>query len=451
MFIHRIGFFRNFLHGIIPGRRFIQLGIQGFHEQGLARSRADLGAVAAALAVVRGNHDGKLAAVFGAHGRFGRIADLFRFRVVQQNRTDGSMRADESALVALDAFCHVPFRHVDGDAAFLKSRCANRERAVRVAGHDAYRQLVPFLTVYGNQNVIHEGVAGLLGFHFVLGVSPGRRHIDLHDGFDALVDGRVVHVHNVLAFHAVGSFHSILQVFHRVCQRNDVRQLEERGLHDHVDATAQTDGLRDLHRVDNIEVNMLLRNVLFYRCRQLFVQFFRSPAAVQQEVAALFQAGHNIIFINVGLVMNRHIVRVFDQVRLHDGLFAEAQVGNGDAAGLLGVIGEIALGIHIRMVTDDLDGALVGANGTVGTQAPEFAALGSLGGSVKDLGAGQGGIVHVIVNAYGEAVLRCRLTQVFNDRIHFGRCEFLGTQTETAAHDDRFHVALIERAAHIQV
>ena len=361
------------------------------------------------------------------------------------------MRANECALVALDTFRHIPFRNVDGDAAFFIGGSAYRERAVGMTGHDAYRQFVAFLTVNRNQDIIDERVAGLLRFHFVFCVSPGRRHIDLHDGFDAFVDGRVVHVNNVLAFLAVGFFHSILQVFHRVCQRNDIGQLKERGLHDHVDAPAQADGLGNLYRVNDIEVYMLLRNVLFHGSRQFLVQFFRFPAAVQQEVAALFQAGHNIIFVNIGLVVDRHIIRVFDQVRLHDGLFAETQMGNGNAAGFLGIVSKVTLGIHVGVVADDLDGALVGANGTVGTQAPELAALGSLQGSIKNLAAGQGCVVHIVGNANGTAVLRRSLTQVFDDRVHFGRREFLGTQTETAAYDDRFHVALIEGAADILI
>ena len=449
--LHGIRFFRHFIHRIIPGRRFVKLGIQRFHEQRLAGRRADLGAVAAALAVVRGNYHGKLAAVFYSHGRFGRIADLFRFRVVQQYRTDGSVRAHKGALVALDTFFHIPFRHVDGDAAFFVSGSANREGAVGVTGHDADRQLVAFLPVNRNQNIVDERIAGLFGFHFVFGIRPGSGNINFYNGFDAFVDGRIVHVNHVLAFHAIGCFHGVLQIFHRVGQRNDIRQFEERGLHDHVDAAAQTDGLRNLHRVNDIEINMLLRNVLFHGSRQFLVQFFRRPAAVQQEVAALFQAGHNIIFVNIGLIMNSHIVSVFNQVRFHDGLFAEPQMGYGNAAGFLGIVSEITLRIHVGVVADDLDGALVGANGTVGTQAPELAALGSLRGGVQDLAAGQGGVVHVVVNANGKAVLRRSLAQVFNDRIHFGGREFFGTQTETAAYDNRFHVALIERAADILI
>ena len=45
----------------------------------------------------------------------------------------------------------------------------------------------------------------------------------------------------------------------------------------------------------------------------------------------------------------------------------------GQAAGLLGVVLEVALRVHIGVVADDLDGVLVGADGTVGAQAVELA------------------------------------------------------------------------------
>ena len=55
------------------------------------------------------------------------------------------------------------------------------------------------------------------------------------------------------------------------------------------------------------------------------------------------------------------------------GLIAEAQVADGDAAGLLGVILEVGLDVLVGMVADDLDGVLVGANGAVAAQTPELA------------------------------------------------------------------------------
>ena len=53
----------------------------------------------------------------------------------------------------------------------------------------------------------------------------------------------------------------------------------------------------------------------------------------------------------------------------------EAQVGNGYAAGFFTVVGEVALSVHIGVITDDFDSALVGAYGTVTAQAQNLQPL----------------------------------------------------------------------------
>ena len=196
---------------------------------------------------------------------------------------------------------------------------------------------------------------------------------------------------------------------------------------------------------------MLFRNVLFDSSRQFLIQFFRGPAAVQQEVAPFFQAGHDIVFVNVRLIVNRHVIRIGDQIGFHDGFLTETQVGYGNTAGLFGVVGKIALGIHVRMVADNFDSALISANSAVGTQAPELAALGSLGSGIDNFCLRQGGMVHIIFNTYGETVLRFILPQVFDNGIHVGRSKLLGTQTEAPAYDSRMHVALVESVADVQI
>jgi hypothetical protein len=50
---------------------------------------------------------------------------------------------------------------------------------------------------------------------------------------------------------------------------------------------------------------------------------------------------------------------------------AEAQVRDRDRAGLLGVVDEVALGEVVRVLADDLDAVLVGADRAVGAQAVE--------------------------------------------------------------------------------
>ena len=80
--------------------------------------------------------------------------------------------------------------------------------------------------------------------------------------------------------------------------------------------------------------------------------------------------------------MAGHEVSLVDVVGALDGLVAEAQVRNGDAAGLLGVVLEVSLYVLVGVVADDLDGVLVGADGAVAAQAPELALDGAFSSGV---------------------------------------------------------------------
>ena len=85
------------------------------------------------------------------------------------------------------------------------------------------------------------------------------------------------------------------------------------------------------------------------------------------------------------------------------------------------------------MVADDLDGVLVGADGTIAAQAPELAldgALGSHAGSGLLLQAEVRDIIH---DADGELTLHLVLVQLVIDSEHGSRRGILGTQTVTAA------------------
>ena len=71
--------------------------------------------------------------------------------------------------------------------------------------------------------------------------------------------------------------------------------------------------------------------------------------------------------------MTGNEVSLCDIVGGLDFAVAETKVRNRNAAGFLTVILEISLNIFLGVVTDDLDGVFVGANGSVAAESPEFA------------------------------------------------------------------------------
>ena len=94
-------------------------------------------------------------------------------------------------------------------------------------------------------------------------------------------------------------------------------------------------------------------------------QIFRTPLAVQEKDAARFEAAEQVILIHVGRAVAGDIVRFADEVGFADRIGTETEMGNGHAAGFLGIVSKVSLGIHIRVIANNFDGAFVGADGAV--------------------------------------------------------------------------------------
>ena len=150
--------------------------------------------------------------------------------------------------------------------------------------------------------------------------------------------------------------------------------------------------------------------------------------------------------------MAGHEVRGVDQVRGLDRLLAKAQVADRDAAGLLGVIGEVGLRVEVGVVADDLDGVLVGADGAVRAEAVEQAALRAFRAGVDLLAQLEGGVGHVVHDAHGEVVLRGVGLEVVEHGLDHRGVELLGAQAVAAAdHGDIALARFAKRRAHVQV
>ena len=89
------------------------------------------------------------------------------------------------------------------------------------------------------------------------------------------------------------------------------------------------------------------------------------------------------------------------------GVLAETQVGNCNAAGLLGVVSEVSLRVHVGVVADDLDGVLVSANGAIRAKTPELAACCAFRSGVRVLGDFEGQMSYIVVDT------QCEVTWAF--------------------------------------
>ena len=147
------------------------------------------------------------------------------------------------------------------------------------------------------------------------------------------------------------------------------------------------------------------------------------------------------------------VVGMGDEVAGLDGLLAKAQMGNCEAAGLLGVVGEVGLGIEIGVVANDLDGLLVCTNGTVSAKAEELALDGALGHGVEFLLDVEAQVGHIVFDAHCEVVLGLAAEHVVVDSLDHAGGEVLGTKAVAAAGDlDVVAPAgFLEGCAHIEV
>ncbi len=206
---------------------------------------------------------------------------------------------------------------------------------------------------------------------FQLDIRPLGRDFDLHDCVTARIDGRIVHIDDVLALLAVGLLDRFLHLLDGLLERNHVRDFEECRLHDGVRTRTQTQLGGDLRGVDDIEVDLVLGQENLHVIGQRPAGRFGIVHRVQEERTARLEALQHVELIHVRRHVARHEIGRGHQVRRGDRLVAEAQVRSRVAARLLRVVCEIGLAIFVGRTTDDLDRVLVGTHRTVGAQTEE--------------------------------------------------------------------------------
>ena len=432
----------------------VEVGLLGLvldvrdHGEGLVLGEADVHAVAATGAVVHGDGEGVLPVleVRLALSHLDGGGSGGGFLVGEEERTDGGVRADEGAAVALDTLLGVPHRDHHGDAALLEGGGAGRHGAVGVRHEGADREGVAGLGVHDVRDFLDEGGSQTVLVRVLeLGgqVGPLGRDVDL-GVLATAVDGRVVHVHHVLTLLAIGLHDGVLHVLHGVLVGDDARDLEEGALEDGVRTVAEADFRSDLGRVDDIDLDVLPADDGLRVVRDVLDGLFLVPEAVQQQGAAFLDALQDVILAEVGRDVAGHEVGGVHQVRSLDGLLAEAQVRAGVAAGLLGVVVEVGLAVEVGVGTDDLDGVLVRAHGTVGTETVELA-LGGAGLHDGNLALDREGLEgDVIDDADGEVRLGLLHVEVVEHGDDLRRRGVLGGEAVAAAHDLDVVLALEE-------
>ena len=137
-------------------------------------------------------------------------------------------------------------------------------------------------------------------------------------------------------------------------------------------------------------------------------------------------------------------IRAADQIGGTDRFRPEPQMRHGHAAGFLGIINEITLGVIVRAFADDFDGILVRAHRAVGAQAVKHRANHIVRLGRKFVVHRQAGAGNIVIDADGEMIFRLLRSEIVEHGLDHRRREFLRGQTVTAADNLRHRLQLAE-------
>ena len=219
--------------------------------------------------------------------------------------------------------------------------------------------------------------SGSSSYFFIFGSSASAqliRNIDLADSSDSLIYCSTVHVYDVLSLLSCMIF-SIPSFRYSTALSIGITsgQFEECSLHYHVDSGSKADFFCDFPCIDSIEINAFslpdLSLPLPGACCSISSSDHRQ---LSRNVPPFFQILQHIVLSDVCLVMAGYEIRLVDKICGLYRMFPESQVRYCQTSGFLGVVCEISLGIHVRLVTNDLDSSFVCTYCTIRTQTPEL-------------------------------------------------------------------------------
>eukprot|EP00906_Rhabdomonas_costata_P005593 RCo008352 len=360
------------------------------------------------------------------------LRGLRKLLVVQHERTDHGVRAGEAAVVALGAVVGLPQRHRGGDGTL--GVLGGRDGVLATGKNHAGGQVIATEQHHRAHHLVHEviasggqrGVVGeggpRLGILDLLQGIPGHHH----------VDHGLVHLHDLVTLLPVLLPNGLLQVVHSILDGNHVGQLEEHGLHHHVDTLAQASVVADLSGVDVVHLGLHLGQLLAQRSGDLAVPVLHGVVpGVENERASHADVVRQAEALGVLREVAGQVVRIGHQVLRGNGGRTKAQVGLGHTTGLEGIKGEVGLGHPVRLVSDNLNRRAVGTHSTVRPDSPEDA-LHSAGGHGVNAGllpVRKRGVGEVITDPEGEVSLGLSLAQVGEGGHHQLRGDILGAQT----------------------
>ena len=317
------------------------------------------------------------------------------------------MRADEGALVTLNTLVDIPGRNFDSRSAFLVLGGAHGLEACRIKLGD--RELVALHGELRPEELLDELRSGLLLDGGRLEdralLDPFGIDGDLSDSGISTDNSLDVHVDDLLSFAAVGLGDGLLEELNGALVGDDLGELEEGSLHDHVDTTAETDLTCDLCSIDDVELGLLEGEHALHCARELGGDLLGLPGSVEDESSVLLERREHVVLVDVVSEVACDVVSELDEISGLDLLLAETKMACGDTSRLVGIIGKVTLDVHVGVVADDLDGVVVGTDSSIRAKTPEHALGGALRDRVDLTSDREREVSDIILDTDGEVVL----------------------------------------------
>ena len=361
------------------------------------------------------------------------------------------MRTNKGTLVTLDTVGSVPNGNEGTYAALLELGGAGMPCAVLDADERRNGKEVAVLCVDGTHDLVDEVVAVAEGLLLGNESRPCGINGELLV-LAAAVNGRIVLVDDIFALLAVGLHDEVLHLLDSLVNGDNARDAEECGLENGVGTVAETDFLGNLGGVDVVNGDVVVGEILLHLVGKVGNEFVTVPDGVQQERTALLETTCHIVHVEVSLLVASHEVGCRHEVSGADGFVTETEVRAGEAARLLGVVGEVSLAILVGGLTDNLDRVLVGAYGTVGAEAVELGLEHTLAAHGDFLADGEREERNVILNAEGEVVLGLGKSEVVVNRDDLCGRGVVGAEAVATAYDNEVLVAeFVESVLNVEI
>src|SRR5262249_29710979 len=157
-------------------------------------------------------------------------------------------------------------------------------------------------------------------------------NLDLEQVCQRGIDGFKILLDHLLALAGIGLFRRLLDRRNRLVARHNAGEREEAGLQDGVGARSETQGERDLRRVDDVKIELLVDDLLLHLARQLVPDLVRAIRAVEEQGAFLGGAGERIDLEQKIELVHANEVRRLEKIRRTNGLWTETQMGDREGA-----------------------------------------------------------------------------------------------------------------------